>query len=226
MLDLSFPMKALNNLVSLQVAPLSVILGLAQFDHAQQVALDMAAGNQANEVSTGKPAVNEQIVEAYAAFDGILHHFDGLVGLLHVVLFDALLDTLAGIVGRETLTALFVRQPLFLVRLPAFLSMKREVEEQLAQPVAQQQSQTLVAQDALVLKMGENFADELTLATALWSIRIIDNQADRLVMRCLRATADFSQQLEVHRIEQLAPLNVTIIHKTIEHVLLTTEQAA
>ena len=104
--------------------------------------------------------------------------------------------------------------------------MKREVEEQLAQPVAQQQSQTLVAQDALVLKMGENFADELTLATALWSIRIIDNQADRLVMRCLRATADFSQQLEVHCIEQLTPLNVTIIHKTIEHVLLTTEQAA
>ena len=113
-----------------------------------------------------------------------------------------------------------------LIGLPALLSVKREIKEQLAQPVAQQQGQTLVAQDALVLKVRENLANELTLATALRSIRIINNQAYRLVMRCLRATADLPYQLEIHRVEQLAPLNITIIHKTIEHVLLTTEQAA
>ena len=38
--------------------------------------------------------------------------------------------------------------------------------------------------------------------------------------------ANLTQQLEVHRIQQLAPLDITVIHKTIEHVLLTTEQAA
>jgi len=58
------------------------------------------------------------------------------------------------------------------------------------------------------------------------SIRVIDNQADRFVMLSLRTTADLTHQLEVHRIEQLAPLDITIIHKTIEHGLLTTEQAA
>ena len=52
------------------------------------------------------------------------------------------------------------------------------------------------------------------------------NQADRLVMLSLGATSDLTQQLEVHRIQQLAPFDITIIHKTIEHVLLTTEQAA
>ena len=219
-------LELLDDLVCRQVTPLSVILGLAQFDHAQQMALDVTAGNQTDEVCTGKPAVNEQVVETYAALDGVLHHLDGLVGLLHGVLLDALLDTLSGIVGRETLTALLVRQPLLLVRLPTLLSVKREVKEQLAQPVAQQKRQALVAQDALMLKVRENLADELTLATALRSIRIIDNQADWLVMRRFSTTADLSQQLEVHRIEQLAPLDVTIIHKTIEHVLLTTEQAA
>ena len=219
-------LESFDNLVSRQVTPLSVILGLAQFDHAQQMALDVAAGNQTDEVCTGKPAVNQQIVETDATLDGILHHLDGLVGLLHGVLLDALLNALASIVGRETLTALFVRQPLLLIGLPTLLSVKREIKEQLAQPVAQQKRQTLVAQDALVLKVRENLADELTLATALRSIRIIDNQADRLVMRRLRTTADLTHQLEIHRIEQLAPLNVTIIHKTIEHVFLTTEQAA
>ncbi len=219
-------LELLDNLVSRQVTPLSVILGLAQLDHAQQMAFDVTAGNQANEVCTGKPAIHQQIVETDAALDSVLHHLDGLVGLLHGVLLDTLLDTLARIVGREALAALLVRQPLLLIGLPALLSVKREIKKQLAQPVAQQQGQTLVAQDALMLKVRENLANELTLATDLRSIRIINNQAYRLVMRCLRATADLPYQLEIHRIEQLAPLNITIIHKTIEHVLLTTEQAA
>ena len=77
-----------------------------------------------------------------------------------------------------------------------------------------------------MLKVRENLANELTPTATFGSICIIDNQADGLVMRSLRATADLPYQLEVHRIEQLTPLNVTIIHKTIEHVLLTTEQAA
>ena len=37
---------------------------------------------------------------------------------------------------------------------------------------------------------------------------------------------DLANQLEVHSIQQLAPFDITVIHKTIEHVLLTTEQAA
>ena len=132
---------------------------------------------------------------------------------------------LAGI-GRETLTALFIRQSLLLVGLPAFLSVKREVEEQLAKSIAQQKRQALVTQNALVLKVREDLANEFTLATALRSVRVIDNQADRLVMRGLCSTADFSEQLEIHRIEQLTPFDITIIHKTIEHVFLTIEQAA
>ena len=104
--------------------------------------------------------------------------------------------------------------------------MKREVEEQLAHAIAQEQCQALVAQDGLVLKVREHLADELTLASALGSVSIIDNQTDRLVVMTLCIAANLTQQLEVHRIQQLAPLDITVIHKTIEHVLLTTEQAA
>ena len=225
-LDESFLLQALDNLAGIQVAPFGMVLGLSQLDHAKQVAFDVTACNESDEVRIGKPTVNKQIVEADTAFDGILYHLDGLVGLLHRVLSDALLDSLSTMVLSETSLPLLVRQPLFPVWLSSFLAMKGEVEHQLAQTVGIEQGQTLVAKDGLVLNMGEHLADELTLASALGSIRVIDNQTDRPAILSLAATADLPQQLEVHRVEQLAPLNVTIIHKTIEHVLLTTEQAA
>ena len=73
-----------------------------------------------------------------------------------------------------------------------------------------------------MLKVIEHLADELTLG----SVSIIDNQAYRLLMSDLHAAADLSQQLEIHRIQEHAPFDITVIHKTIEHVLLTTEQVA
>lgn len=226
MLGESLLLEFLDNLVGCQVAPFGVVLGLAQLDHANQMTLDVAAGNQTNEVCTGKPTVNEQIVESDAALDGILHHLNGLVNLRHRVLLDAFLDSLSAMILAVSGFALLVRQSLLLVRLAALLAMKREIEKQLAHAIAQKQRQTFVAEDTLMLDMREYLADKLTLTSTLWSVSVIDDQADRLVMLSLCAAADLTQQLEVHRIQQLAPLDITIIHKTIEHVLLTTEQAA
>jgi len=226
MLGESLFLELLDDLVGCQVAPFGVVLGLAKFDHTYQVALDVAAGNQANEVCTGKPTVNEQIVEPDAALDGILHHLNGLVNLRHRVLLDAFLDSLSAMILAVSGFALLVRQSLLLVRLAALLAMKREIEKQLAQAITQKQRQTFVAEDTLMLDMREYLANKLTLTSALWSVSVIDDQADWLVMLSLCAAADLTQQLEVHRIQQLAPLDITIIHKTIEHVLLTTEQAA
>ena len=219
-------LELLDNLVGRQITPQGVVFGLSQFDHTNQMTLDVSAGNQANEVCTGKPAVNEQIVESDAALDGVLHHLDGLVNLRHRVLLDAFLDSLSAMILAVSGFALLVRQSLLLVRLAALLAMKREIEKQLAHTIAQKQRQTFVAEDTLMLDMREHLANKFTLTSALWSVSVIDNQADRLVMLSLCAAADLTQQLEVHRIQQFAPLDITIIHKTIEHVLLTTEQAA
>ena len=226
MLTESLLLNPRDNLVGRQVAPLGVVLGLAQLYHAKQMALDVAACNQTYKVSTGKPAVHEQIVESDALLDGVLYHLDSLVGLLHGVLPDTFLHDLALVFLAETLTTLLACQTLLALRIPAFFSVKREVEHQLAQSVCIEQCQTLVPKDCLVLQMGEYLSEQLCLTATLRSIRIVDDQTDRMVVRSLAATADLTQQLQVHRIHQLAPLNITIIHKTIEHVLLTTEQAA
>ena len=153
-----------NNLISSQVAPLGVVLGLAKFNHANQVALDVATGYQVNKVCTGKPTINQQIVETDATLDGILHHLDGFVNLRHRVLLDAFLDNLSAIILAIPGFALHVRQSLLLVRLAALLAMKREVEEQLAHAIAQKQRQTFVAEDALMLDMRENLADKFMIS--------------------------------------------------------------
>ena len=104
--------------------------------------------------------------------------------------------------------------------------MNREIEKQLAHPIAQKQCKTFVAKDGLVLKVREYLADELAPASAFRFVRVIDYQADWSFMRSLCASTDLAQKLEIHSIKQLAPFDITVIHKTIEHVLLTTEQAA
>ena len=71
MLGEALLLELFDNLVGCQVAPLGVVFGLAQFDHAYQMTLDVSAGNEFHKVCTGKPAVNEQIVESDAALDGV-----------------------------------------------------------------------------------------------------------------------------------------------------------
>ena len=90
--------------------------------------------------------------------------------------------------------------------------MKREIEKQLAHPIAQKQCKTFVAKDRLVLKVREYLADKLTLTSALRSISVIDNQADGLVMLSLCAAADLTQQLEIHSVQQFAPCQINSGH--------------
>ena len=122
-------LELLDNLVGCQITPLGVVFGLPQFDHTNQMALDVSAGNEFHKVCTGKPAVNEQIVESDAALDGVLHHLDGLVNLRHRILLDAFLDSLSAMILAIPCFALPIRQSLLLVWLAALLTMKREIEE-------------------------------------------------------------------------------------------------
>lgn len=108
----------------------------------------------------------------------------------------------------------------------AFLTKKGEIEELLTHAVAQKLCKIFITKDGLVLKVRGYFADELALSYALRGVSVINNQEDGLVMFCFCAVAEFTQQLKVRRIQQFAPLDITIFHITIEHDLLATEQAA
>ena len=59
------------------------LVGLKPFHRAKYIVLHHGQREAGfHKVCTSKPAVNQQIVEAYSALGGILHHLDGLVNTL------------------------------------------------------------------------------------------------------------------------------------------------
>jgi len=218
-------MKFPNNLFGSKIPVFSLVSCFAQFNHSQQITFDMPTGYQTDKVRIGKPTVHQQIVKAKASLNGILHHLDGFVGLLHRVLFDSLVHFLTCMTLVISAVAFFISEPLFAVGVFAFLTMQRKIEQHLTHSIGQEQGKAFVTKYALLLDVREHLADELTLLSAFRSICIIYNQTNRLVMRH-GAAMDFLQQLEIHCVKQLAPLDIAIIHKTIKHVLFTNEHFA
>jgi hypothetical protein len=218
-------MKLPDDFFGSQIPVLSPVSRLANLNHSEQVAFDMPAGYQTDKVRIGKPAVHQQIVKADASPDGIPHHLDGLVGLLHRVLPDSFAHFLTCMILVISAVAFLIRESLFAIWGFTLLTMQGKIKQHLTHAIGQQQCKAFVTKYALVLDVGKHLADEFTLLSALRSVSIIYNQANRLVVRH-GAAMDFLQQLEIHCIKQLAPLDIAIIHKTIEHVLFTNEHFA
>ena len=65
-----FLLQVLDDLLGIHLTMLRCIVGFAQFNHAQQVTLDMPAGNETHKLSVCKPAIYEQVIKASTSLDG------------------------------------------------------------------------------------------------------------------------------------------------------------
>ncbi len=202
------------------------VSGFPEFYHAYKIAFYVAACYQTYEGCVGKPTVNQQIVKTDASPDGVFHHLYCLVSLLHEVLLYSLFHRLSAVVLAETCILLRLGEPLLPFRVLTFFPMNGKVKHKLAHTVGKQQRKALIPEYALVLYMGEYPAYELGLLAGFGSVRVIYNQTYRLLLVCLCLTSYLAEQLYIKRIEQLAPLSIAVIHKAIEHVFLTNENAA
>lgn len=216
-------LESFDDLRSVQPAEPGLIGCIAQFDQAQEMARDVTTGNQTDELGTGEPAVHQQVIEAVALEDGHLYHFDSLVSLLHEVLLAALLDSLATVVVAHPGVPLLFRQPLLLAGILTLLTMEGKVDERLADAVGIQQREALETEDALVYDMRVDTADELRLLAALWCVCIIQYQATRPLGTNIAELLNLTEQMSADAPEYRAPVDITIIHKPIEHVLLTSK---
>ena len=132
--------------------------------------------------SVRKPVNYEQVIKANISLDGILDHIYGLVCLLHQVFVHTLLYRLSLVVlGIASLTLLISKSLNLLLVFP-LLTMKREIEKELANSIGQHHGQTLITKDALLMNMRPNSFYEFSLHTCLRRISIINNQTNRLVM--------------------------------------------
>lgn len=132
--------------------------------------------------SVRKPVIYEHVIKANISLDGILDHIYGLVCLLHQVFVHTLLYRLSLVVlGIASLTLLISKSLNLLLVFP-LLTMKREIEKELANSIGQHHGQTLITKDALLMNMRPNSSYEFSLHTCLRRISIINNQTNRLVM--------------------------------------------
>lgn len=112
-----------------QVAKSGLTSGLAHFHHAYQMAFQMPWTDEVQQILTSKPTVNQQIIKSYAFPYGFSDHFNGTVNLaLPVFLYTGVDCGIPVTFLVEACFPLLVGQPLLLLRVLAFLAMKREVK--------------------------------------------------------------------------------------------------
>ena len=72
------------------VLAIVVVLCLAHLNHAKVVALDVAGGNEIDDLCTCEPAICEDVVKVYLSGNKTLYHFDHERNLALVILLDTL----------------------------------------------------------------------------------------------------------------------------------------
>jgi len=214
------------DLVCIEEPKLRLVFRVALLDHSKQVAFDVAACHQAYELGAREPAVDEDVVKAEPPFDGVLDHLNRRVGLLMEILFHAGLGRLSLIALGETRLPLLGRESLHLFLVLALLAMEGEVDEQLAATVGEHQREAFVTKDALLEHMGPYAAYELGPHPGLGRVGVVYDQAHGASGRPRALLACLLDELHAHAVKQLAPVHIAVIHKTIEHVLLTHEHTA
>ena len=175
-------MQVLDDLLGIHATMLRRIVGFAQFYHAQQMTVDMSAGNETHKLSICKPAIYKQVVETNTSFDSILDHIYGLVCFLHQVFIHTLFYRLPFVVPGIASFALLSSKPLNLLLVLSLLTMKREIKKELANSIGQHHGQTFITKDALLMNMRPNSSYEFSRHACLRCISIINNQTNRLVM--------------------------------------------
>ena len=214
------------DLVCIEEPKLRLVFRVALLDHSKQMAFDVAACHQAYELGAREPAVDEDVVKAEPPFDGVLDHLNRRVGLLLEILFNAGLGRLSLIAHGETRLPLLGRESLHLFLVLALLAMEGEVYEQLAATVGEHQREAFVTKDALLEHMGPYAAYELGPHPGLGRVGVVYDQAHGASGRPRALLACLLDELQAHAVKQLAPVHIAVIHKTIEHVLLTHEHPA
>ena len=202
-----------------------MVLRLTHLNHAKVVALDMAGGNELDDLSTCEPAISEDVVKANLSGNKTLYHLYHERNLAFVIFLDTLCRMAFFLVFlRESGIKLLLFQ---VVRsLLAFFADKTEVHEHLGGSVRNAEEQPLEAENHLVLNVGEYFPDQLRLYASLRIVSVVNHETYRSLVIPLRTSLSLAPELSCDIDEDVAPIVILPRKKTIKHVLATVGYAA
>lgn len=190
------------------------------------MAFEVAAVDEPEELRTGEPAVNQQVIEPDTLQDSPSEHPDGIgnLGLEHLrlagvdlLVLTALLAVLCGL--------LLLGEPLWLVCIPAGLRLYGGVQHHLSLAVRITEKQGLEPQDTLHRRMRKHLPKAFRLVPAFGKVGVVKDDAAGKAPR-IRPAADKARQLVADGVSYATPVNAAVIHDTIEGVLLAGEQLA
>lgn len=209
-----------------KLAYAGVIFGLSHLDHTDEVALEVTAVDELEQFRAGEPAVNEEIVETDAFHDGSAEHSDCVRDLalnhfglpsIHFLVLGAFLLVLCGL--------LFSGKPLWPVFVLAGLCLYGAVKHELGLSVSVAEEHGLESEDALHRGMGKHFPETLGLHSTFRKVGVVDDEATDGAIR-ISPAAYLADELTVDGVYETSPIDIPVVHKTIEHVLLAGEQLA
>ena len=224
---LAFPLgmvKMSDKRLSGIVLAVVVVFCLAHLNHAKVVALDVAGGNEIEDLCTCEPAICEDVVKVYLSGNKTLYHLYHERNLTLVIL----LDTFSRMAFRlaflsESGIKLLLLQVIHTVLAP--LANKTEVHEHLSGSVSNTKEQTLEAENHLMLNMGEHLPDHLRLDASLRIVRIVNHETYWSLVIPLSVSQSLAPELGSDINEDAAPVVVLPRKETIEQVLATAGNA-
>ena len=207
------------------VLAIVVVLCLAHLNHTKVVTLDMAGGNELDDLGTCEPTVCEDVVKVYLSGNKTLYHLYHERNLALVILFDThcCMAILLAVLNKPSIKLLLLK----VVRaILAFFADKTEVHEHLGGTISNTKEQSLEAENHLVLNVGEHLSNHLGLDASLRIVRVVNHQTYGSLVIPLCTRLSLVPELSCDIDEDFAPVIVLSRKKTIEHVLATVGYAA
>ena len=206
------------------VLPVVAVLCLSHLNHTKVVALDMAGGNELDDLGTCEPTVCEDVVKVYLSGNKTLYHLYHERNLTLVILLDTFSRMAFRLAflsesGIKLLLLKVVRAIL------AFFTDKTEVHEHLGGTISNTKEQSLEAENHLVLNVGEHLSNHLGLDASLRIVRVVNHQTYGSLVIPLCTRLSLVPELSCDIDEDFAPVIVLSRKKTIEHVLATVGYA-
>ena len=207
------------------VLAIVVVLCLAHLYHAKVVTLDMAGGNELDDLGTCEPAICKDVVKVYLSGNKTLYHFNHERNLALVILLDTLccMAVLVAFLSESGIKLLLLQAVRTLL---ALLTYKTEVHEHLSSSVSNTKEQTLEAENHLMLNMGEHLPDHLRLDASLRIVRIVNHETYWSLVIPLSVSQSLAPELGRDINEDVAPVVILPRKETIEHVFATVGYAA
>lgn len=213
-----------DNGVGCKVWGVGMIVGIGDVDDRYEVGVDVGGGNEGEEVWRGKGGVNEEIVEWEGGVDGVVEDVDGVLNVGDGVVGEGLVERVWGMMVGVWGFGVVVGEGVVVVRVGGVVGMKGEMEEEVSDGMGEKEGERFVGKDGVVVNVREEVGDELSVRWGVWRVSVMDDKGEWVVMVRVCGVGNVREEVEVDGIKEVGGVDIRMIDKRIEDVVVRREE--